>query len=252
MRGKVKTADTLKWLPRITPAYAGKRLSLLFFLFQLRDHPRLCGEKQVFLVFLCLVLGSPPPMRGKENVKNVLSKHMGITPAYAGKSSHTRRCPSIDWDHPRLCGEKIRFFAYIVNSEGSPPPMRGKANIGDDIGDDFRITPAYAGKSSDYKAGKCLIWDHPRLCGEKLKNGRETLVLQGSPPPMRGKALNSWDKSDSHGITPAYAGKRFKKKPTGKESRDHPRLCGEKTKKILKQRYFFHQPASFSFSLQYT
>ena len=33
---------------------------------------------------------------------------------------------------------------------------------------------------------------------------------------------------------------------------DHPRLCGEKTKKILKQRYFFHQPASFSFSLQYT
>ena len=33
---------------------------------------------------------------------------------------------------------------------------------------------------------------------------------------------------------------------------DHPRLCGEKTKKIPKQRYFFHQPASFSFSLQYT
>ena len=47
MRGKVKTADTLKWLPRITPAYAGKRLSLLFFLFQLRDHPRLCGEKSM-------------------------------------------------------------------------------------------------------------------------------------------------------------------------------------------------------------
>ena len=33
---------------------------------------------------------------------------------------------------------------------------------------------------------------------------------------------------------------------------DHPRLCGEKTKKIPKQRYFFHQSASFSFSLQYT
>ena len=53
-------------------------------------------------------------------------------------------------------------------------------------------------------------------------------------------------------ITPAYAGKRTAAKTSQKGNGDHPRLCGEKTKKIPKQRYFFHQPASFSFSLQYT
>ena len=54
------------------------------------------------------------------------------------------------------------------------------------------------------------------------------------------------------GITPAYAGKRKVGDSAARTEKDHPRLCGEKTKKIPKQRYFFHQPASFSFSLQYT
>ena len=53
-------------------------------------------------------------------------------------------------------------------------------------------------------------------------------------------------------ITPAYAGKSGLADTRRRNLLDHPRLCGEKTKKIPKQRYFFHQPASFSFSLQYT
>ena len=53
-------------------------------------------------------------------------------------------------------------------------------------------------------------------------------------------------------ITPANAGKRRDLSKGDVLRRHHPRLCGEKTKKIPKQRYFFHQPASFSFSLQYT
>ena len=69
---------------------------------------------------------------------------------------------------------------------------------------------------------------------------------------MRGKDRANSDISASLGITPAYAGKSFGFPGTQKFSEDHPRLCGEKTKKIPKQRYFFHQPASFSFSLQYT
>ena len=53
-------------------------------------------------------------------------------------------------------------------------------------------------------------------------------------------------------ITPAYAGKSGSADFRLQNIKDHPRLCGEKTKKIPKQRYFFHQSASFSFSLQYT
>ena len=91
--------------------------------------------------------GSPPPMRGKGNAKEIAHLLHGITPAYAGKrlryfSEYLRLR-----DHPRLCGEK--YFDKPVECEivGSPPPMRGKV-YGDPVHfPNFRITPAYAGKS---------------------------------------------------------------------------------------------------------
>ena len=69
---------------------------------------------------------------------------------------------------------------------------------------------------------------------------------------MRGKVPQRSVPPVYAGITPAYAGKRHYYDVSYVGGEDHPRLCGEKTKKIPKQRYFFHQPASFSFSLQYT
>ena len=69
---------------------------------------------------------------------------------------------------------------------------------------------------------------------------------------MRGKGLYRFNDVIPDRITPAYAGKRRLFLHLILTAKDHPRLCGEKTKKIPKQRYFFHQPASFSFSLQYT
>ena len=69
---------------------------------------------------------------------------------------------------------------------------------------------------------------------------------------MRGKAADDLSPAAGNRITPAYAGKSTGDIYAGQFVEDHPRLCGEKTKKIPKQRYFFHQPASFSFSLQYT
>ena len=74
----------------------------------------------------------------------------------------------------------------------------------------------------------------------------------GSPPPMRGKDDLVSGVAAGTRITPAYAGKSHSSGFRYAGIWDHPRLCGEKTKKIPKQRYFFHQPASFSFSLQYT
>ena len=107
--------------------------------------------------------------------------------------------------------------------------MRGKANIGDDIGDDFRITPAYAGKSEIRLQRVEPPWDHPRLCGEKISLLVLSTTILGSPPPMRGKdddALTAFNKSR---ITPAYAGKSSIVSPSSAVDWDHPRLCGEKS-----------------------
>ena len=110
--------------------------------------------------------------------------------------------------------------------------MRGKAIRPQLSRFSQRITPAYAGKSLYSYLYTLYLQDHPRLCGEKQCR------VQTAGIKSR--------------ITPAYAGKRELLHLRSGGDRDHPRLCGEKTKKIPKQRYFFHQPASFSFSLQYT
>ena len=114
------------------------------------------------------------------------------------------------------------------------------------------ITPAYAGKSLTGTVWTRPPRDHPRLCGEKNFFGLCQHQYLGSPPPMRGKVVPSGCFGFWSRITPAYAGKSTSDTVKGFIKGDHPRLCGEKTKKIPKQRYFFHQPASFSFSLQYT
>ena len=54
----------------------------------------------------------------------------------------------------------------------------------------------------------------------------------GSPPRMRGKVANIGIGFVGCGITPAYAGKSTTMAGLPFSSWDHPRVCGEKTKKI--------------------
>ena len=85
-------------------------------------------------------------MRGKVTLSVMWAVPDRITPAYAGKSSHNRSDISIDWDHPRLCGEKFLCDLTPFVVIGSPPPMRGKGECWEIKSVLQGITPAYAGK----------------------------------------------------------------------------------------------------------
>ena len=50
----------------------------------------------------------------------------------------------------------------------------------------------------------------------------------GSPPLTRGKAIDNYNREETHGITPAYAGKRAMYEYSPWIFEDHPRLRGEK------------------------
>ena len=159
-------------------------------------------------------------MRGKEQDQRHRRLHPGITPACAGKSTKSRNAIRSRWDHPRMCGEKL-----------TATPRRTEPQW---------ITPAYAGKSSAFRNKRALGWDHPRVCGEKNCAVSIDTSIAGSPPRMRGKAqirlLSIWQKR----ITPAYAGKsrswsahrQQQRRRHRQQPLDHPRVCGEKTKKI--------------------
>ena len=173
-----------------------------------QDHPRLCGEKKRQAETEVLQPGSPPPMRGK--VLDLLEDlcAVGITPAYAGKSTVGYEESIAYRDHPRLCGEKKAYVSVVECTQGSPPPMRGKVPRLCRKWTHGGITPAYAGKST---IKICL-----------------TLWKTGSPPPMRGKVAVATKEDPPDRITPAYAGKSPGHTNITSTYGDHPRLCGEK------------------------
>ena len=248
MRGKVQLGEIDLQDIWITPAYAGKSGPCPDRVPPAGDHPRVCGEKSQSTSASPRALGSPPRMRGK-GVKQSNSRiRMGITPAYAGKSCIYRSTTSISWDHPRVCGEKA--YSLVINGSewGSPPRMRGKGTKRCSSRRGGRITPAYAGKSKRIAPSSVLFGDHPRVCGEKHTTFFVRPRKWGSPPRMRGKGVQPRDKRVAVRITPAYAGKSCPLPRRTAFSRDHPRVCGEKTKKIPSHRPFQLHPVPVSFS----
>ena len=187
MRGKEKGRRTHKVKSGITPAYAGKSAYLSPEDTAGRDHPRVCGEKYSWEKSTCKIFGSPPRMRGKAGLVQIVCRLRGITPAYAGKSHKVRLQAPGRWDHPRVCGEKA--YSLVINGSewGSPPRMRGKGTKRCSSRRGGRITPAYAGKSKRIAPSSVLFGDHPRVCGEKIMFMVIPPYSLGSPPRMRGK-----------------------------------------------------------------
>ena len=110
------------------------------------DHPRMCGEKTWTPCKPSMMLGSPPHVRGKDAQNNPTSCPSGITPACAGKSVKWSTNRSASEDHPRMCGEKVPIDLCVGCHVGSPPHVRGKAEIESYADECDRITPACAGK----------------------------------------------------------------------------------------------------------
>ena len=87
----------------------------------------MCGEKAPKLDKAEVAEGSPPHVRGKVFGRTAKKSKKRITPACAGKRHICRRTAEQNWDHPRMCGEKlVSRIGHILLP---------------------RITPACAGKS---------------------------------------------------------------------------------------------------------
>ena len=181
-------------------------------------------------------------MRGKDLGGIYLWHLLGITPAYAGKSDTVFSVLVRVQDHPRVCGEKVHIGVKHPVQPGSPPRMRGKAKSEGKIFCVFGITPAYAGKSRLRWSAPPDSRDHPRVCGEKLKETQEEIQHTGSPPRMRGKVFYSSYFAFGRGITPAYAGKRCRRPFLCNGSWDHPRVCGEKEARMYPKNEVWGSP----------
>ena len=70
-------------------------------------------------------------------------------------------------------------------------------------------------------------WDHPRACGEQFVIGTIWMLITGSSPRVRGAVGGVENNPLKLGIIPARAGSRTALYLWHRQSRDHPRACGE-------------------------
>ena len=131
-----------------------------------------------------------------------------------------------------MCGEKLTQALSRAYQLGSPPRVRGKAYVTYSPLLSTRITPACAGKSDKALDHRRLIGDHPRVCGEKISHFQRQRTKWGSPPRVRGKVGIILLSIATLRITPACAGKRSTGAEAQVDHRDHPRVCGEKSRSV--------------------
>lgn len=114
---------------RHTPAYAESTHSSGSTRRLARDHPRICGEHEQYLIACSTVPGSSPRMRGARPFMPPSNQRSGITPAYARNTTPVTRRRAPKKGQPRICGEHFPHCSKV--------------------GGIFRITPAYAGSTQD-------------------------------------------------------------------------------------------------------
>ena len=170
-------------------------------------------------------------MRGAHVLVPNENAEVGIIPAYAGSTILCSITVWGHWDHPRVCGEHAKPESPKMTSSGSSPRMRG-AHRGRGHLQAFRgIIPAYAG-STFRSCSRCAAFrDHPRVCGEHSASKDSAKNRSGSSPRMRGALRVEGFSQEQVGIIPAYAGSTRKEADAPVDGRDHPRVCGEHTKK---------------------
>ena len=106
-----------------------------------------------------------------------------------------------------MCGKDALVFEDKFLYSGSPPRVREGRGKSVNIAQDFRITPACAGRTTD-------------PCSERLVNA-------GSPPRVREGQLDEYAFISRRRITPACAGRTASGISGFGTGKDHPRVCGK-------------------------
>ena len=150
----------------IIPACAGSTHSRLSRRDFLRDHPRMRGEHNAYIVNVQPFLGSSPHARGARAERLLREAPGGIIPACAGSTYEVSNLGRVRRDHPRMRGE-YSFQAHAgARKGGSSPHARGAHVVAHREGEHVGIIPACAGSTQPPPPPTSLAWDHPRMRGE--------------------------------------------------------------------------------------
>ena len=166
MRGAPWVAWSTLTVIWIIPADAGSTIERIIMTYEIKDHPRRCGEHFLPAHACSLSWGSSPQMRGARPVLPAAVVQPRIIPADAGSTFLGSRYGSRHEDHPRRCGEHCFPVPSALGLGGSSPQMRGALDRQSEFHHCRRIIPADAGSTLDQISVRFGNEDHPRRCGE--------------------------------------------------------------------------------------
>ena len=171
--------------------------------------------------------GSSPRVRGTPSMGYKRAGFRGIIPACAGNTGASVSGSFPPWDHPRVCGEHIKYPPRQTVPEGSSPRVRGTLAELQVVQHGEGIIPACAGNTGRHAHELGDLGDHPRVCGEHPTWSSSHCRISGSSPRVRGTHSRCTRSSSRFGIIPACAGNTVHTTGTLTGRRDHPRVCGE-------------------------
>ena len=230
VRGRVACRVLQRPICRFTPACTGKRNNLFRMLRIMSVHPRVYGEEAGRLGHTRIADGSPPRVRGRGRKESSRQPQRRFTPACTGKSRGCHLQAASESVHPRVYGEEVGLGTQTLRLRGSPPRVRGRAQMDSGAADASRFTPACTGKSGKLNIILVAQAVHPRVYGEETGTPIPHSPLDGSPPRVRGRADRPGDLEVALRFTPACTGKSQGHANANDSTTVHPRVYGEERK----------------------
>ena len=224
----------------IIPAYAGSTL------------PLVCSAS--------VYKGSSPHARGAQLIDHALGGREGIIPAYAG-STHAlqQRCAGAQGSSPHARGALLISLAFYRESKDHPR-IRGEHVTLRGLRRRLRgIIPAYAGSTVDTVPMSVVpVGSSPHTRGARSRQGGRTRARRDHPRIRGEHGIRADRAGGAQGIIPAYAGSTSSyrspstwargssphtrgaptsSKGVAMDTRDHPRIRGERLR-IAHRRLF--------------
>ena len=151
----------------------------------------------------------------------------GLIPAWAGKTRQRQTHTPRGWAHPRVGGENITPRPSLIVLTGSSPRGRGK-RVSTCLGPlEWRLIPAWAGKTGQARLHGGRASAHPRVGGENYPRKIASRNTPGSSPRGRGKLGGLHGLGGRGRLIPAWAGKTRQATKRAQPSKAHPRVGGE-------------------------
>ena len=149
-------------------------------------HPHMRGEDSKEILFIVVILGSPPHAWGRHLANEPAVGFGRFTPTCVGKTAIVETQPCKPPVHPHMRGEDKRTCACASARLGSPPHAWGRHLQNKNLSIANRFTPTCVGKTAIFVVPSPLDPVHPHMRGEDFfyRPGFDRLPVH---PHMRGE-----------------------------------------------------------------